>query len=198
MLRSTISLTAIIIAGAIFFLYTQPTYDQSKTIQTQIANYDTALQKAAELQTLKQQLLARYNAFNPSDIERLQKLLPDHVDNIRLILDMDNIATHDGMSLSNVDISGNTSMAGDTKTVIGSLGAGTQKYSTLTIAFSTSGTYTDFKKFLSDLQSSLRIVDMTTLTISPGGAVAVLPGQQQTSNEPVFTFGIGLKTYWLK
>lgn len=196
MLRSTISVTAIIIAGAIFFLYTQPTYDQSKSIQTQIASYDTALQKAAELQTLKQQLLARYNAFNPADIERLQKLLPDHVDNIRLILDMDNIASHDNMTLSNVDISGNTSVGGDTKTVIGSLGAGTQKFESLSIAFSTSGTYTDFKKFLGDLQSSLRIVDMTTLSITPGGAVSYVPGSGPS--EPSFTFGIGLKTYWLK
>src|SRR4051812_10680051 len=146
MLRTTISLTSIIIAGAIFFAYTQPTYDQSKTIQLQITSYDQALQKAAELQTLKAQLLARYNAFNPTDIDRLQKLLPDHVDNIRLILDMDNIAAHDGMTLSNVDIGGNDSAAAGTSnapTVIGSLGASAQKYESLSIAFSTSGTYTN-------------------------------------------------------
>ena len=193
MLRSTISLTAIVIAGAIFFLYTQPAYDQSKTVQTQIASYDQALQKAAELQTLKAQLLARYNAFNPADIDRLQKLLPDHVDNIRLILDMDHIATIDGMTLSNVDISGNdSSAAGSGATVIGSLGASTQKYESLSIAFSTSGTYDNFKKFLNDLQSSLRIVDMTSLTITPGGAVA------SGTSGPSFTYGVKLKTYWLK
>ncbi len=194
MLRSTVSVAAILIAGAIFFLYTQPTFDKSKSLQMQIASYDEALKKAAELQSLKQQLLARYNAFNPQDVERLQKLLPDHVDNIRLILDMDNIATRRGMTLSNVDISGNESTA-DKKTVIGSLGANTRKYETLSISFSTSGTYSDFKKFLGDLQSSLRIVDMTSLTISPGGAVSTVPGQPL---EPGFTFGIGLRTYWLK
>ncbi len=204
MLRSVISLSGILIAGAIFFAYTQPTYDKSRSIQAQIANYDEALKKAAELQTLKQQLLARYNAFNPSDIERLQKLLPDHVDNIRLILDMDNIATHRGMTLSNVDISGNSGTA-DNKTVIGSLGASTRKFESLSIAFSTTGTYTDAKKFLNDLESSLRIVEMTSLTISPGGAVGPVPtdgrgpsGASSNVSEPTFTFGIGLKTYWLK
>src|SRR4051812_36680797 len=136
MLRSVISLSAILIAGAIFFMYTQPTYDQTKAVQTKIASYDEALKKAAELQTLKQQLLAKYNSFNPADLERLQKLLPDHVDNIRLILDMDHIATSRRMILSNVDISGNTS-APDTKTVIGSLGEDTKKFDSLTIAFST-------------------------------------------------------------
>ncbi len=192
MLRSTISLTAIVIAGAIFFLYTQPAYDKTKAIHAQIASYDQALEKAAELQTLKQQLLDRYNSFPPADIARLQKLLPDHVDNIRLILDMDDIAMRDGMTLSNVDISGNNSTS-DTKTVIGALGASAQKYDTLAISFTTNGTYTQFKKFLTDLQSSLRIVDMTSLKIGPGGG-----GGAIKSSEPIFAFGINLKTYWLK
>jgi Tfp pilus assembly protein PilO len=196
MLRSTISLAGILLAGAIFFVYTQPTYDKSKAIQSQIQGYNEALKKAAELQTLKQQLLARYNAFNPTDIERLQKLLPDHVDNIRLILDMDNIAVRRGLTLSNVDISGNDSSA-ENKTVIGTLGASARKYESLSISFSTSGTYSDLKKFLGDLESSLRIVDMTSLSITPGGVLTTAPRPGEPI-EPAFTFGIGLRTYWLK
>src|ERR1051326_1864765 len=111
MLRSTISIVGVLLAGGIFFLYTQPAYDKSGQLQAQISQYDQALQKAAELQQLKQTLLARYNAFDPADIDRLQKLLPDHVDNIRLILDMDAMAAARQMALSNVNVSTPASQA---------------------------------------------------------------------------------------
>lgn len=196
MLRTIVSITGTILAGAIFFFYTQPAYDASKTVQTKIAGYDQALQKAAELQTLKQQLLSRYNAFNPGDIDRLQKLLPDHVDNIRLIMDMDNMATQRHLALSNVDISGNDSSSAPNKTVVGVLGASNRKYDALTLGFTTTGTYTNFKQFLQDLQISLRIVDFTSLTITQTGASA--PSSSGAGYEPVYAFGVTLKTYWLK
>ena len=198
MLRTTISIVGVFLAGGIFFLYTQPTYDKSSALQAQIAEYDQALQKAAELQQLKQQLLSRYNAFDPADIEKLHKLLPDHVDNIRLILDMDAMAAARRMSLSNVDISGNSSLpaAGTQKTVIGQIGADNRKFESLNVSFSTSGTYTNFKSFLDDLEKSLRIVDLTSLSIAAGGATQVaIPG---AAPEPTYTYGLTLKTYWLK
>ncbi|MDP3646432.1 MAG: hypothetical protein Q8R25_05075 [bacterium] len=196
MIRTTVSITGIILAGAIFFSYTQPAYDDSQTVRTTIAGYNRALQKAAELQSLKQQLLSRYNALNPNDIDRLQKLLPDHVDNIRLILDMDNMAATRHMALSNVDISGNDSSAGLKQPVIGALGASSRKYDSLTLGFTATGTYTDFKQFLQDLQISLRIVDFVSLTIAPSGGSSLSGLSSQY--EPHYAFGVNLKTYWLK
>ena len=193
MLRTTVSITGIILAGAIFFFYTQPAYDSSLTVRNKIASYDEALSKAAELQQLKQQLLSKYNAFNPNDIDRLQKLLPDHVDNIRLIMDMDSMASARNMELSNVDISGNDSSSNATpQSAMSALGGSNDKYSALTLGFTTTGTYSNFKKFLQDLQLSLRIVDLTSLTITPA------PGGSVSDPDPNYAFGIKLKTYWLK
>src|SRR6185295_10369283 len=78
MIRTLISGICLLAAGGIFFAYTKPNYDASGTTKAQIAQYDAALSKASELQKLKQTLLARYNSFNPSDIDRLHKMLPDH------------------------------------------------------------------------------------------------------------------------
>jgi Tfp pilus assembly protein PilO len=192
MLRTTVSLTGILLAGAIFFFYTQPEYDKTKDINAQIAEYNQALQKAAELQQLKQQLLDKYNKFDPNDIDRLQKLLPDHVDNIRLILDIDNLAQSHQMQLSNVQVNGNDSNATQ-QSVIGTLGTQAQKYDSLQLGFTTSGTYDDFKSILSDLEKSLRIVDLVSLSIAPAGTV-----QGPSGLQPTYTYMINLKTYWLK
>lgn len=196
MLRSTISVVGIVLAGAIFFLYTQPEFDSTKLIQAKINQYNQALEKAQELQKLKQQLIARYNSFNPNDIDRLHKLLPDHVDNVRLILDMDNMATRRGMGLKNVDVSGTSKTDAAPRSVIGTLGDSSKKYESLNVGFSTTGTYDDFKLFLGDLESSLRIVDLQTLSLAPAGARTV--GVSANPGEQVFNFNINLKTYWLK
>ena len=101
MTKSIISLVCLSGAIALFFLYTKPTYDNLRSVTEKIGQYDLALDKAAELQRLKQSLLSRYNSFNPDDIERLHKLLPDHVDNVRLVLDLDTLASKHGLALQN-------------------------------------------------------------------------------------------------
>lgn len=188
MTRLIIAAIGFVIAGAIFFLYTQPAYNKLQGERTKIAQYDAALDKAAELQSLKQNLLDRYNAFNSSDVERLQKLLPDHVDNVRLILDLDSLAGRYGLGLQNVEVS--TSDSGGSKSAIGVIGTSNQKYESLTLTFATLGTYEAFTRFLSDLETSLRIVDLAALSITSASS-----GE---SREPIYSFKITLRTYWLK
>ena len=44
----------------------------------------------------------KYNSFDPNDLAKLQTLLPDNVDNIRLILEIENVAAPYGMVLKDV------------------------------------------------------------------------------------------------
>src|SRR3989344_1202585 len=78
MFKLIFSALGLTVAFCVFFMYTQPTYQMVQAKKVLISQYDEALNKAAELQQLKQSLLSRYNAFNPADLSRLQKLLPDH------------------------------------------------------------------------------------------------------------------------
>ena len=198
MTKSIIALVLLVASGAMFFLYTQPTYDQVKATQAQIASYDAALQKAAELQQLKQTLLQRYNSFNPNDLDRLQKLLPDHVDNIALMMDLDNLANHYNMVLENVQVS--APAGGSSQTAVGVIGeGGRQKYDSLTISFSTQGTYQSFITFMKGLESSLRIVDMVSFSLAPqGAAVDTTTPLTAASKDPIYMYSLTIRTYWLK
>jgi Tfp pilus assembly protein PilO len=188
MLRTIVSLLGIGGAVALFLLYTKPTYDSVEGLRDENESYDLALEKAAELQRLKQSLLSRYNAFNPQDIERLHKLLPDHVDNVRLILDLDSLASKHGLALQNVVVS----QPGTTNEGRGNvIGPSQRTYESLTFEFGTVGTYERFKIFLLDLEQSLRIVDVVSLSIDPSGASVSANG------DPNYSFGVSLRTYWL-
>ncbi|MBI5003553.1 type 4a pilus biogenesis protein PilO [Candidatus Kaiserbacteria bacterium] len=174
----------------IFFFYTKPAYDLVKDQQTQIAQYDQALEKAAQLQQLKQNLLARYNAFDPNNIDRIQKMLPDHVDNIGLILDLNSLAARHGMSLENVDVTNSGAAATDVAAT--TIGSDQRDYESLTLHFSTHSTYSNFESFLKDIEASLRIVDLVALSIGRDGGAGGL------NSEPLYQFQITIKTYWLK
>lgn len=189
MTKTILSIVGLAIAGGTLFFYTQPTYDSVRALEAEIGEYNQALEKAAELQNLKQSLLSRYNAFNPSDIDRLHKLLPDHVDNVRLVLDLDNLAGRHGMALQNVTLSNPTEVAN--KGAIGAIGSGRQKFNSLTLKFTTHGTYADFEGFMEELERSLRIVDLASLSLQEAD-------NNQAGQEPRYRYDITIRTYWLK
>ena len=191
MIRNIFSIVLFSLAGVILFLYIRPAYDSLQAKQAKIAEYDAALSKANELQQIKQDLTTKFNSFTSEEQTRLDKLLPDHVDNVALILDMDHLAGQHSMGLENVDVntmSGSKNTPGQTAVGIVAADSG-QKYDSLTITFNTRGTYSNFIAFMRDLQNSLRIVDLSSLSLTP---------ETSTGGELTYIYKVALQTYWLK
>ena len=194
----TKTILSILFIGAsimIFTLYVRPTYDTVQDNRTKVARFDEALSKTREIQDLKSSLLSRYNLFAGENLDRLQKMLPDHVDNVRLVLDMDGIASKYGIRIQNVAVEepgkGKDEAAG---TILNGGSAQSRPYQSLTLQFEVVSTYDDFVLLLRDLESSLRIVDLVSLTLRPrtGSGVSV-----NGVEKPLYTFGVSLRTYWL-
>jgi hypothetical protein len=154
-------------------------------------------------------LTKKYNAINTEDLSRLQKFLPDNVDNIRLVLEIEKIASPYGMSLKDVKYDATVvpekkaAVPSTTKTTEGEAapvlnGAAAaekaKEYGEWVLQFSTEGTYGNFINFTKDLESNLRIVDVSSITFSSDGAVVL--GKQKPSDTYKYEFKI--KTYWLK
>jgi len=183
--KSIFAIITFVAALAIFLLYTKPAYSAVGDQQVVIAGYQEALTSAAQLDALKQQLLTRFNAYDPNQVSRLTTMVPDSVNNIGLILDVNNIATSHGMALENVNVAAPPTTANQ-----GALGAVQTAgiYDSLTLDFTTYGTYQNFQSFMLDLERSLRVVDVVTLNVSQQSATA--------SNQ--YRYDITIKTYWLK
>lgn len=182
----------LLVAGVAFFGYTSPAYTKAQGLQLQVTELDRILAEASEFQRLKTQLLARYNALPSEQLARLTKLLPDHVDNVRLILDVDSLAAANGLSLENVIInvadSGASENAGAGSGALGAMSAQNVPYDSLTLQFRTEGSYEDFVQFLGETESSLRLVDVVELSMH----------SSPTSEADEYTFDVKVRTYWLK
>jgi Tfp pilus assembly protein PilO len=168
----------IVLAIGLFVWYINPTYGTITELRAEAAQYDMALNRSQELIAVRDALLSKYNMIPSNDLARLRKLLPDHVDNVRLILDMNNIAAQYGMTLANISLT-ETSAEGN------ELGADTSPLGAIEFSFSVRSTYNNFLDFLADLENSLRIVDVVNVSFTADATA-------------LSTYRVTVRTYWLK
>lgn len=183
-MKGVIPILALLIAGGAFYFYIDPTYTEIRTLREEESTLKLALDRARELQTVRDQLISRKGAFSTSDLERLEKMLPDHVDNVRLALDMDSLAAQYSMRIRNVLVE----KTGDTRATAArqvQVGPDERAYESMRISFTVSGPYATFRSFLADLETSLRLVDVESLSFS-------------ATDTGVYDYTVSLRTYWLK
>lgn len=169
----------VLIAIGIFFWFVDPLYQNIGTLRQEVGSFNSALAKSKELQAVRDELLSKYNTFDTTSLDRLEHMLPDNVDNVRLIMDINSIAARYGMSLKNTKII----IIDEAKS--GLLGPDRKKYGSVQLEFSVSGPYSTFLSFLKDLEESLRIVDIVGLSFS-------------SSDKDFYDYNVLLQTYWLK
>ena len=92
-MRFIIPIILLIISVASFVMFSNPSYQRIKALKAESAQYDQALSNSRKLQEERDTLGQKYNAIPPASLDRLNKLLPDTADNIRLIIDIQRIAS---------------------------------------------------------------------------------------------------------
>ncbi len=186
MFKFIIPTIILVIAGGLFFMFTKPVYSTIDDIKARSSAYDEALKNAKELQSIRDELTSKYNSFSPTDISKIKTMLPDTVDTVQLIIDLDDMAQTRGLIFRDTKFDSNTATDGQ-KTPT-DLIFETKNYETSNIGFTVEGKYENFQNFLRDLEQSLRLVEVESLTFSaaPIG---------KTGN---FSFHVDLSTYWLR
>lgn len=170
----------LILSLAIYFVLISPLQSEIKIQEVEINSLEKDHEKAKSYQVKKQDLREKYKkSISPTEEEKLKLFLPDSVDNIRLLIDLEALALRQGIEIGNTAFN---SGGGGNETETHDDGL----YETITLSFSFVSNYDDFKSFLVLLQQSLRLIDVKKLTI-------------QTSDDPeLSTYSFVINTYWLK
>lgn len=187
MIKLMFPILFIILSAGLFFMYVDPTYNDIQDILKEEEQFNQALDKSKELQEIRDRLLGRYNTFLTSDINKLTKLLPDNVDNVRLVLDIDNIASKYGMRIKDVSVSREGSKQ------VGTIGPNNELYESVKLLFAITSSYKDLILFIKDLESSLRIVDIREISLTP-----LIIRDSTEEGEHIYEYVINLQTYWLR
>lgn len=195
------------ISVAVFFVYSNPIYNDMGGLRTQIESYDKALSNSKVLKNEIDKLTTKFNSIDKDDLEKIQKLLPENIDNIRLILEIEDIAKPYGMALKNIKYNPTSK---DVPTAEGEIQrneedlAAPKDYGIWDLEFSTSGTYNNFLNFTRDLQGNLRIVDISSIQFASDTTTATTSGSSGSGGASVspspesYDYSFKIKTYWLK
>ena len=174
--------------GFLFFGMIQPAYTTTKELQAQDAEFDAALARVNELKEVRERLTTKYNSFSPALIDRLFKFLPDTVDQVRLILDVSDIASAHNLQFDDVSVEKREEATGGRGNSVVAEEESDTGYASVSLSFSMTGSYDNFVTFMSDLERSLRLVDVQELTITDSGE----------EDEDILSFEVAVLTYWLK
>lgn len=175
---------ALLVAAGIFFGYVSPAWSGSiAEKKAAIASSEKTLLAAASFLAHQDELMKARDAMDPTNLERLAKLLPDSVNNVGLILDLNALAARSGLVVSNIDVSTPTPVSATAD------GFGPAEYvspeQSVTISLSAVGPYSALKTFLAGVEKSGRLLDVQDLAI-------------QGSETGVYTYRMKIRIYWLR
>ncbi|MDB5245044.1 MAG: hypothetical protein JWN90_149 [Parcubacteria group bacterium] len=185
-----VPVVALIISIALFLLYVKPTYSGPiQETKTKIDSYTAALAAADRFSQKEAELTQARANISADSLARLGSFLPDGVDNVQLILDLDALAARSGVTLSNFDIKATdgSGTSATTPSVPGQLGPGLASNTpvdSLDLTLSASGTYPAFRSFLTGVEQSLRPLDVVNLNVSE-------------STTGVYKYDMTIRIYWL-
>ena len=187
--RNITTVILIVLAVGVYLTYTSPQWKKVQAVRTVNAEYAKAINNAEELIKTRDGVLAKYNSLSPVDKDRLNKMLPTAVDNVRLIIDLNNIAQRRGMTLEDIQTETRDSSA-DVNLNIGLATASQPNIAnpildTVKITFKVTGAYQQFVDFIKDVESSLRIIDLANLKLTTGDSANT------------YTYNVTMTTYWL-
>ncbi|HEX5774948.1 MAG TPA: hypothetical protein VFY28_03255 [Candidatus Paceibacterota bacterium] len=178
---------ALLVAIGLFFGYISPTYEGPvTTLKNEIRDFNNALAAAARFKQKEAQLAAARAELPAEKVERLEALLPDGVDNVQLILDLNALAARSGMRLGDFETSLTSADGTDGAQANGGVLLETEgPVDSLDLTMTGTGTYAAFRAFLSGLESSLRPLDIVGLQVTP-------------TETGVYTYDITTRIYWLR
>ncbi|MDO8555099.1 MAG: type 4a pilus biogenesis protein PilO [bacterium] len=178
MMKNFISILFIVGGVVLFWFWTKPLLNDIDGLVSKKETIDKALADSRQMQEMRQSILDKYNAISEEDLSRLSKMLPEKQIIANLILEVENVAKNSGTVFKNFDSSkvaneektqsavkyeyagGETSSAANNKTQ--------KMYSKVAFGVSVSASYENFIVFLKELENSLHMIDVNSISFSSG------------------------------
>ena len=180
-MSGTTILAYIILALTIGYAFVYPGVGDVSNLMVQKTQYENSLATVSNIETRKKQLLADFNNIPNQDKKNMEIILPNSFDYVRLVSQIDNVASKNGISIKNINTANVDSSVGDT---IAEAGA-PRAYQAGVISFSFEATYDNFRKFIKNMEESLRILDVRSVEV-------------KTGEKGVYNYEIEFETYWLE
>lgn len=172
----------IIITLALVYSFAMPTWGEVKNLMNERSDYKKAVLAIDDIKQKRTELLNKYNNVSEMDRKNIETMLPSSYDFVKLVSQIDSVASRYGISIANIN--GNIIPNTETDTTDASQIINKFNPESAVISFSFITNYSNFRNFLNELELSMRILDIKSLNVS-----ILESGSYQ--------FDLEFKTYWL-
>lgn len=177
---------ALFVAIGILFGYVSPAWSgEIVTMRAAIASDDQALAAATSYKEHESQLASAKNAIDSASLGRLATFLPDSVDNVSLILDLNALAARSGLALSNIDVAADLGAAAKAAQQNAAPAGLSSLVGSVDLSLSAVGTYTALQNFLKGVERSGRLLDVRDISV-------------KGSNTGAYAYQMTIRLYWLR
>jgi Tfp pilus assembly protein PilO len=169
-----------------FIVFIVPDYKALNVLKAEVASLEQNIEVVKSLELSRETLDKQRLSISQSDMQKLEKIVPSSPDNIRLIIQLDEIAKRNGLTMiKDVQYEAKTA-----ELAPGQVEDNPTDYRSYNVSFNTSGQYNQFISFLQEVEKNMRLVDITSLTLQNTEKEGVSASSSQD-------FDVELKAYWL-
>ena len=173
MVKQLLGVLLLLVGVGAAYLFAVPTLASVDEMRKDIETLNDLIVKTEQLNAVGAEVIERYQSVTSSDLDRVSRLVPDQIDNVKLILEIQQLAEKYGLSVQQIDAAD----AG-VRTVAG------QTLNRVSFTAEMLGFYGDFVDFVEQLELSQRIIDPTSLDF------------QALESENGYVYNLSLDTYW--
>ncbi len=181
-MSATSILAYIILTLSIGYAFVYPSWNDIRALMDEKQKYQDSLDKTAQIESRKNELLAELNSMSAADRQNIETVVPSSLNFVKLVSDIDAVGAKRDISISKITFQElNPSIGGSI-----SEAQAPNAYQSALIGFSFTTNYDNFRAFLDELETSMRILDVKSLKIDPG------------PNGATFQYSVEFEAYWLK
>jgi hypothetical protein len=181
----TLAFALVLAALVVYFNFVVPTYEEGQDIKAQMLGRQDFIdnQKAAIDQTKK--LIASYKGEGQLQ-QVVTQIFPLDPDLASAFAQLNGLIAVNRLSTQGVTVNIPVLQNAGVKNPNGQVGVRIKPLGTITLQARLIGTYEDFKSFLKNLETNIRIFDAEKIAVQPGGK----------PNQDLYIFDLTLNTYY--
>ncbi len=168
MIRTLTPIFSIIIALMVFLFVTKPIFGEIQTVQDDTEKYRTAVDQATKLNNKLTSFITQMNGFSGVEKDRLDALVPSEIDEVKLLADLKDLTQKYNMLLGNVHVSEEQHTANTTDSAESSQNVSYADLVSTDVSFSLIGTYAQFKDVLREIEKSLVLMEVVSVSFRAG------------------------------
>lgn len=164
-MKNFLSPVLIVLVVVIGYFYIMPLYDQVNLLKEKENKHVELLQSIKDIGVRISNLEAQYNSFAPREKGLLTRLIPREARETVVVNDLTDLADVHGLTVTGVDYEDTDEVTRNIQSIGSDDASNGSRFEKWNVVVNVQGSYEGFKGFLTDLGRSIRIADVSHISV---------------------------------